>query len=137
MRHAWGHWHGPHPSQQRHQGGYKCPRAACSHDHSHAHLLSAQVTDALLISAFSKYSSFNKAKVVRFPHNNKTKGYGFVSLSDNEEGAKVLREMQGKYIGVYLAGLRRCAFGSNGGLAPDARRAGQGRGAPFRQWPRG
>lgn len=58
-----------------------------------------QVTDAHLTAAFNKYSSFNKAKVVRSSHNNKTKGYGFVSLGDIQEGAKCLREMQGKYIG--------------------------------------
>lgn len=57
------------------------------------------MTDSVLAAAFSKYSSYQRAKVVRFSHNNKTKGYGFVSLMDPEEGAKCLREMNGKYIG--------------------------------------
>lgn len=61
-----------------------------------------QVTDPVLANAFRKYSSFNKAKVVRFSHNNKTKGYGFVSLQDPLEGARCLREMNGKYIGECL-----------------------------------
>ncbi|GAB4821679.1 hypothetical protein N2152v2_008725 [Parachlorella kessleri] len=61
--------------------------------------LGNEVSDALLTSAFSKYTSFNKAKVIKHTHNNKSKGYGFVSLTDNDEGFKALREMNGKYIG--------------------------------------
>lgn len=69
--------------------------------------LGNEVTDSVLAAAFSKYSSYQRAKVVRFSHNNKTKGYGFVSLMDPEEGAKCLREMNGKYIGNRPCSLKR------------------------------
>ena len=43
--------------------------------------LGNEVTDQILSNAFRKYSSFNKAKVIRDKVTGKTKGYGFVSLS--------------------------------------------------------
>lgn len=42
-------------------------------------------------------------QVIRHHHNGKSKGYGFVSFGDQIEGARVMKEMQGKYIGE-LAG---------------------------------
>jgi RNA recognition motif-containing protein len=65
------------------------------------------VSDAVLTAAFQKYASFQKAKVVRYSHNGKSKGYGFVSLGDSIEGARVLREMQGKYVGNRPIQLRK------------------------------
>lgn len=53
----------------------------------------------MLTAAFQRFPTFQKAKVVRYAHNGKSKGYGFVSFGDTIEGAKVLREMQGKYVG--------------------------------------
>mmetsp|Transcript_10164 Transcript_10164/g.25875 ORF Transcript_10164/g.25875 Transcript_10164/m.25875 type:complete len:329 (+) Transcript_10164:181-1167(+) len=61
--------------------------------------LGKEVNDELLSKAFQKYPSFNKAKIVRDKRSGKSKGFGFVSFSDVEEYAKVLREMNGKYIG--------------------------------------
>ena len=58
------------------------------------------VTDDILAKAFqTKYSSFQRARVVRDGKSNKVKGYGFVSFSDFVEGAKALKEMDGKYVG--------------------------------------
>lgn len=56
------------------------------------------VTDEVLIRAFSKYASFVKAKVIRDKRTNKTKGYGFVSFKDPQDFIKAMREMNGKYI---------------------------------------
>jgi RNA recognition motif-containing protein len=58
-----------------------------------------EVTDDTLGKAFSKYSSFAKAKVVRDARTKKTKGFGFVSFLDSADFARALKEMQGKYIG--------------------------------------
>lgn len=60
-----------------------------------------QVSDAVLTAAFQKFPTFQKAKVVRYAHNGKSKGYGFASFGDMIEGTKVLREMDGKYIGEH------------------------------------
>lgn len=60
--------------------------------------LGNDVTDEVLIRAFSKYASFVKAKVIRDKRTNKTKGYGFVSFKDPQDFIKAMREMNGKYI---------------------------------------
>ena len=58
------------------------------------------VTDDILARAFqTKYSSFQRARVVRDAKSNKVKGYGFVSFNDFVEGARALKEMDGKYVG--------------------------------------
>lgn len=53
----------------------------------------------MLRSAFSKYSSFQKARVIREKKTAKSKGYGFVSFGDASDYVKALKEMNGKYIG--------------------------------------
>lgn len=58
-----------------------------------------QVTDDILAKAFQPFPSYTRSKVIRNPRDKKSKGYGFVSLSDTMEGAKALRAMDGKYIG--------------------------------------
>ena len=60
--------------------------------------LGNDVTDEVLIRAFSKYASFVKAKVIRDKRTNKTKGYGFVSFKDPQDFIKAMREMNGKCI---------------------------------------
>lgn len=45
-----------------------------------------EVSDELLAKAFRKYSSFQKAKVVRDGRTNKSKGYGFVSFKHQDVG---------------------------------------------------
>ncbi|KAL3157906.1 hypothetical protein ABBQ32_012314 [Trebouxia sp. C0010 RCD-2024] len=69
-----------------------------------------EVNDDILTKAFTKYASFQKAKIVRDKHSNKSKGYGFVSFSDAVEGAKALREMNGKYIGNRPCKLRKSSW---------------------------
>lgn len=65
--------------------------------------LGNDVTDEVLIRAFSKYPSFVKAKVIRDKRTNKTKGYGFVSFKDPQDFIKAMREMNGKY--YFIAAL--------------------------------
>lgn len=57
-----------------------------------------EVTDEHLTRAFSKYPSFQKAKVVRDKKTNKTKGYGFVSFKDPNDFIKAMREMNGRFL---------------------------------------
>lgn len=61
--------------------------------------LGNEVTDDVLYKAFAHYSSLNKARVVRDKITTKSKGFGFVSLSDPVEFLKALKEMNGVYIG--------------------------------------
>lgn len=68
------------------------------------------MSDAMLVAAFNKYESFQMAKVVRNMQNKgKSKGYGFVSMGDIQDGARALREMHGQYIGNRPVQLKRAA----------------------------
>lgn len=69
--------------------------------------LAGEVTDDSLLKAFSRYSSVQKARVIREKRTQKSKGYGFVSFSDGDDYFKAAREMQGKYIGSHPVLLRR------------------------------
>jgi len=63
--------------------------------------LGNEVNDQVLANAFIKYPSFAKAKVIRNKITGKTKGYGFVSVTDVNDYIKIMREMNGKYVGVF------------------------------------
>eukprot|EP00918_Siedleckia_nematoides_P047683 GHVU01104414.1.p1 GENE.GHVU01104414.1~~GHVU01104414.1.p1 ORF type:complete len:271 (-),score=28.42 GHVU01104414.1:672-1484(-) len=61
--------------------------------------LGNEVTDDLLANAFRKYPSYQKSKVIRCKKSSKSKGYGFVSLSDPKDMLKAIREMDRTYVG--------------------------------------
>jgi len=61
--------------------------------------LGNEVTDDTLTRVFTKYPSFQKARVVRDKNTMKSRGYGFVSMRDPEDFIRAIREMQGKYVG--------------------------------------
>lgn len=61
--------------------------------------LGNDVSDEVLVRTFSKYASFQKAKVVRDKRTNKSKGFGFVSFRDPQDFIRAMREMNGKYVG--------------------------------------
>lgn len=69
--------------------------------------LGNDVTDEVLTRTFSRYPSFQKAKVVRDKRSNKTKGYGFVSFKDPTDFTKAIKEMDGKYVGSRPIKLRK------------------------------
>lgn len=71
--------------------------------------LGNEVDDAVLAAAFAKYSSFAKAKAIR-KKDGKAAGYGFVSFLDPLQGAKALREMQGKLVGQRPLKLRKSTW---------------------------
>jgi len=58
-----------------------------------------EVNDEVLSNAFKKYGSFAKAKIVRDKKTLKSKGFGFVSLTNVDDYIRAMREMQGKYVG--------------------------------------
>lgn len=55
-----------------------------------------EATDELLYKTFNKYSSIQKARVIRDKKTGKTKGYGFVSFKDATDYLNALKEMDGK-----------------------------------------
>nr|XP_033514570.1 RNA-binding protein 42-like isoform X3 [Nicotiana tomentosiformis] len=57
--------------------------------------LGNEVNDDVLSKAFSRFPTFNMAKVVRDKRTGKTKGYGFVSFSNPLDLAAALKEMNG------------------------------------------
>lgn len=69
--------------------------------------LAGEVTDESLQKAFSKWTSVQKARVIRDKRTTKSKGYGFVSFSDGDDFFQAARDMQGKYIGSHPILLRK------------------------------
>ena len=72
--------------------------------------LGNEVNDQVLANAFIKYPSFAKAKVIRNKITGKTKGYGFVSVMDVNDYIKIMREMNGKYVGNRPIRLKRSTW---------------------------
>ncbi|KAI9078440.1 hypothetical protein K1719_039659 [Acacia pycnantha] len=69
--------------------------------------LGHEVNDDVLAKAFSRFPSFNMARVVRDKRTGKTKGYGFVSFANPADLAAALKEMNGKYVGNRPIKLRK------------------------------
>ncbi|XP_061352262.1 uncharacterized protein LOC133297188 [Gastrolobium bilobum] len=69
--------------------------------------LGNEVNDDVLSKAFSRFPSFNKARVVRDKRTGKTKGYGFISFANPSDLAAALKEMNGKYVGNRPIKLRK------------------------------
>jgi len=76
--------------------------------------LGNEVTDDLLANAFRKYSSFQKAKVIRDKRTGKTKGYGFVSFSAPEDMVAALRDVNGRYVGNRPVRLKKSNWKDKG-----------------------
>lgn len=68
--------------------------------------LAGEVTDESLAKAFASYG-VSKARVIREKRTTKSKGFGFVSFTDGEQGFKAAREMVGKYIGSHPVTIAR------------------------------
>lgn len=72
--------------------------------------LAKETSNDQLAACFTQYVSFAKAKVVRTSHDNKSKGYGFVSFLDPMDCAKAIREMNGKYCGARPMKIRKSTW---------------------------
>mmetsp|Transcript_350 Transcript_350/g.1116 ORF Transcript_350/g.1116 Transcript_350/m.1116 type:complete len:274 (+) Transcript_350:655-1476(+) len=69
--------------------------------------LGNDATDQLLIGAFSKYPSFQRARVVIDKKANKPRGYGFVSFKEPWDMTAAMREMNNKYVGSRPVKLKK------------------------------
>lgn len=58
--------------------------------------LGNDVNDELLTRTFNKYTSFNKAKVIRDKRTGKSKGFGFISFKEPGDFIRAMKEMDGK-----------------------------------------
>ncbi len=65
--------------------------------------LGNEVSDDTLIRAFSRYTSFKKAKVIVDKRTGKSSGYGFVSFSDPNDFTRAMREMNGRVSSSYIS----------------------------------
>lgn len=72
--------------------------------------LGNDVTDELLTRTFGKYTSFQRAKVIRDKRTNKSKGFGFVSFKDPGDFIKAMKEMDGRYVGSRPIKLRKSTW---------------------------
>lgn len=83
--------------------------------------LGNEVNDEVLANAFKRYPSFVKARVVRDKVTLKSKGYGFVSVMNQDDYIRAMREMNGKYVGNRPIRLKKSdwqdksAIGGTGG----------------------
>jgi hypothetical protein len=72
--------------------------------------LGNECTDEMLTTAFGKYPSFVKARVIKDALTQKNKGYGFVAYRDAKDYVAAVREMNGKYVGNRPVKLRKATF---------------------------
>ncbi|GAX18562.1 hypothetical protein FisN_10Hu237 [Fistulifera solaris] len=68
--------------------------------------LGNEVSDDMLLEHFQKYTSTQRAAIIREP-SGKSKGYGFVSFSDPLQFAKALREMEQTWLGARPIRVKR------------------------------
>lgn len=69
--------------------------------------LAKEVADSHLQNAFSQYPSLTRVRVIRERHTGRSKGYGFIAFSKQEDYARAMREMQGKFIASRPIKLKR------------------------------
>jgi len=67
--------------------------------------LGNDVTDELLARTFSRYPSFQKARVVRDRRTMKTRGFGFVSFKDPADFIRATKELNGNIILFFLLNI--------------------------------
>lgn len=98
-------------------------------DPSHLRLfvgnLAGETTDDSLLKAFSRWPSVQKAKVIRDKRTNKSKGYGFVSISDPDDFFQAAKEMNGKYIQSHPVVVRKSTTEIKPVSAKDDRHKGK------------
>ncbi len=64
----------------------------------------------MLRTAFFKYNSLTNVRVVRDRRTGRSKGYGFIALSDSDDYIKAMKEMNGKYIGAKPVKLSKSSW---------------------------
>jgi hypothetical protein len=76
--------------------------------------LGNDVNDELLTRTFSKFPSFQRAKVIRDRRTNKTRGYGFISFKEPVDFIKAMKEFDGRYVGSRPIKLRKSTWKQRG-----------------------
>lgn len=76
--------------------------------------LGNDVNDELLTRTFSKFPSFQRAKVIRDKRTSKSKGYGFVSFKEPQCFIRAMKEVDGKYVGSRPIKLRKSTWRQRG-----------------------
>ncbi|KAG5676026.1 hypothetical protein PVAND_005881 [Polypedilum vanderplanki] len=72
--------------------------------------LGNDVNDELLKRTFSKFPSFQRAKVIRDKKTNKSRGYGFISFKNPEDFINAIKEFDGRYVGSRPIKLRKSTW---------------------------
>lgn len=72
--------------------------------------LGNDVNDEVLTRTFNKYSSFQKAKVIRDKRTGKSKGFGFLSFREPQDFIRAMKEMDGRYVGSRPIKLRKSTW---------------------------
>ena len=81
-----------------------------------------QVNEDVLAKAFQPFPSYNKCRIIQDYKKCKTKAYGFVSFSAHAEGARVLKQMNGKYIGNRPCQLKKSSHTVRNAPGDDKKR---------------
>jgi len=82
--------------------------------------LSFNVQDEDLREFFAEYGEVSSAKIITDKFTNKSRGFGFVEMPDDEAGQKAIKELdgahvEGRAITVTIAKPREERTGGNGG----------------------
>jgi len=76
--------------------------------------LGNDVNDELLTRTFTKFPSFQRAKVIRDKRTSKSKGYGFISFKEPQDFIRAMKEMDGRYVGSRPIKLRKSTWRNRG-----------------------
>lgn len=76
--------------------------------------LGNDVNDELLTRTFSKFASFQRAKVIRDKRTSKSKGYGFISFKEPQDFIRAMKEMDGRYVGSRPIKMRKSTWRNRG-----------------------
>lgn len=61
--------------------------------------LDYKVDEGALESTFSEYGTVSSAKIISDKYNGRSKGFGFVTMDDDEEARKAISELNGSTMG--------------------------------------
>ena len=98
--------------------------------------LSFEVTEEDLQEAFEAFGQIESVKIIKDNYNGKSKGFGFVEMSNNAEAQSAIsalndKELKGRNLKVNMARPRTENSGGRGGFGGDRRGGRQGEGRRY------
>ena len=98
--------------------------------------LSYEVTEADLQEAFETFGQIESVKIIKDNYNDRSKGFGFVEMSNNAEAQSAIsalndKELKGRTLKVNTARPRTENRGGRGGFGGDRRGGRQGGGRRY------